>query len=627
MGEDSDRIIRFSPFVFQADPAFWQGLSRRKLDEWKLDDSVKQITGHFFPSRAEVTPKCSLDASSFDNLPSPRALRGHVKNLNTIEEFKAADRPTLLDDLKSSILAVNRDEPFSSGVLSFLLVSFADLKTFVFYYTVAFPVLHLPTPFLHASPPTSISSEFEKHEVESIVEQLRTYNSPFFAVLRNGPKVCPVSQWEDNAYLGFLDSSNLPTAPGWLLRHLLAAFCMHRVVKSVKVIGFRDEHSKGEFASRIFNVEIPENASQTLHENPSFTAGWQVSSSSSSVFKVDLKDLLDPLKIAADCVALNIKLMKWRLMPDLMPEKMTKLKFLLLGSGTLGCNVARCLVGWGVSHITFVDAGKVSYSNPARQALFTHKDAAEAKMKSVAAFERLSDVITNLTGSGVVLEIPMPGHASGLPNLDANFEKLQELISTHDVVCMLTDSRESRYLPSVMVAANTTENPPLGMTVALGYDSFVVMTQTYKDAKAACYFCNDVTAPMDSLSNRSVDRQCTVTRPGLSGMASGIAVEVIASLSQHPDGFACRTRSDRSPLGKMPTLLRGYIADFQVFCLESEPFNNCVCCSPAVIKLYQENPLGFARTVLENANILEQCSGLTNMKNDIDLAAVEWDSE
>ena len=54
---------------------------------------------------------------------------------------------------------------------------------------------------------------------------------------------------------------------------------------------------------------------------------------------------------------LNLRLMRWRLMPQLDNERIAATRCLLLGAGTLGCAVARCLLGWGVSTITLVDSG------------------------------------------------------------------------------------------------------------------------------------------------------------------------------------------------------------------------------------------------------------------------------
>ena len=52
---------------------------------------------------------------------------------------------------------------------------------------------------------------------------------------------------------------------------------------------------------------------------------------------ITLKDQMDPKVIAEEAVDLNLKLMKWRMVPGLDLDIFKTTKCLLLGSGSLGC--------------------------------------------------------------------------------------------------------------------------------------------------------------------------------------------------------------------------------------------------------------------------------------------------
>ena len=68
----------------------------------------------------------------------------------------------------------------------------------------------------------------------------------------------------------------------------------------------------------------------------------------------------------------------------------------------------------------------------------------------------------------------MPGHTvtpSERDHVMADVQRIDSLIRDHDIVYLLTDTRESRWLPTMLAVASGTPC----ITTALGFDSFLVM--------------------------------------------------------------------------------------------------------------------------------------------------------
>jgi ubiquitin-like modifier-activating enzyme ATG7 len=357
---------------------------------------------------------------------------------------------------------------------------------------------------------------------------------------------------------------------------------------------------------------------------------------------------MDPERLADQSVDLNLKLMKWRLAPNLSLDDIKNTKCLLLGAGTLGSYVSRILQGWNVRKITFVDNAAVSFSNPVRQPLFNYNDCLEGgKKKALRAAEALREIYPGADSTGHVLSVPMLGHPiTDEAKTRKDFELLNSLIEEHDAIFLLMDTRESRWLPTLMGKAAG----KIVMNAALGFDTYVVMRHGVTppdggDAALGCYFCNDVVAPADSIKDQTLDQQCTVTRPGIAAIASATLVELFASLVQHPlRGLApapkqSANRSSASisydrdpidhPLGIVPHQVRGYIATYQNMVISGQSYNRCSACSSKVVDAYKVGGWDFLKRALSEKDYVTELSGLAEVQRGAEKAAndVEWDSE
>jgi ubiquitin-like modifier-activating enzyme ATG7 len=458
-------------------------------------------------------------------------------------------------------------------------------------------------------------------------------------------------------FICFADPSTYAENPGWQLRNLLVLIRQLWRLTDVQILCYRDTHLRRDQANSLILHLRTDSAGPEPQYSPGGSrkapplpkvTGWERTESGMLTSRtVDLAAYMDPTRLADQAVDLNLKLIKWRIAPNINLDVIKDMKCLLLGAGTLGSYVSRNLMGWGVRKITFVDNATVSFSNPVRQPLFNFKDCLNGgAKKALRAAEMLEEIYPGVEALGHVMSVPMAGH----PILDeesvrADFFKLRDLIEEHDVIFLLLDTRESRWLPTVMGKAAG----KIVMNAALGFDSFVVMrhglpARGEEETELGCYFCNDVVAPADSIKDATLDQQCTVTRPGIAPIASAMLVELLVSILQHPlrarapHTADSRTRSVNNPfddaafvhpLGGLPHQVRGFLGNWNNLSIEGRPYEHCSACSRAIVDKYKKEGWRFVKRAINEKGWVEEVSGLAEVQrkaeeveNDLD-----WDEE
>ncbi|EPE08325.1 ubiquitin-like modifier-activating enzyme atg7 [Ophiostoma piceae UAMH 11346] len=705
--------LQFATFNSIIEMPFYSALFASKLDHDKLDDSARAVLGLYEP-RNEKDPGTSsqmqIQGGALTSNQTPFGVvraEGIIKNFNTIEDFKQADKAAMLHTAARQIWDAIKDGSIyevPSLLSSFNIISFADLKKYRFTYWFAFPALHSDPQWKRSGDVT----RFSKKETLQLVDKVGTWRYSTdsrqhgFFLAKRVPVSAPTAADEDDGpeedndgpaglssrgsqrslfldadelelgfrweigslrdfesgffngvdekdqFISFADPSSYPENPSWPLRNLLVLIRQRYNLRTAQILCYRDTQARRDDPhSIVIPVALADgaDAAAEMTEMPKVT-GWERNVNGKLQARMaNLADYMDPTRLADQAVDLNLKLMKWRISPNLDLDSMKGISCLLLGAGTLGSYVSRNLMGWGVRKITFVDYGSVSFSNPVRQPLFEFKDCLQGGApKATRAAEALEQIYPGVESQGHVLSVPMLGH----PVVDeartkSDYEKLEELIDSHDVIFLLMDTRESRWLPTLMAKAKG----KVVMNAALGFDTYVVMRHgaTPLDGSEdtlGCYFCNDVVTPADSVKDQTLDQQCTVTRPGVAAIASALLVELLASVMQHPqrhhapapkpnarggpnEAVTYNRDPEDHPLGLVPHQIRGFVANFQNVLIHGKSYSQCSACSKPILDAYREEGWEFVKKALGDREYVAELSGLAELQRQAEALAEELD--
>jgi ubiquitin-like modifier-activating enzyme ATG7 len=110
-------ILQFTPWSSQVEPAFWHALSQLKIDVLRLSSDSVPISAFYSSSKAFLDRNTNSEIALASPLTLPgdacnaafappsrsHAIKGTLKNFNTTEEFKTADKAALFNHLADQV--------------------------------------------------------------------------------------------------------------------------------------------------------------------------------------------------------------------------------------------------------------------------------------------------------------------------------------------------------------------------------------------------------------------------------------------------------------------------------------------------------------------------------------------
>eukprot|EP00960_Hanusia_phi_P077811 768744-Hanusia_phi.AAC.5 len=414
--------LRHPPPASSLDASFLSRVASLKLHDLRLSVRPLPFTASFsLPHRIPqgTAPSPSLpsqerlvvaaDALDLDASAIKRAVltTGEVSVFNTIESFKELDKKQFLQNIAADMcrqIDSGEVEDNPSLLVRCDLIVFSDLKDYKHYYWFAFPALCFP------DPPTLS---------DSILSLEDTMSAQMIHQLHVG-------------YNGLLESSGNGIPPFFLV-------VLDKEADSLAVKPLRDYPSCDQDGREIWFGFVDHSP---LQSNPGWSLrkprllrslyfdSWVSYSNPTRQWLFEFEDCVDP---------------------ENRNEGRPKAKVPLI-LHTSSSSPPRLLLEFSSV-----------FSPPPRP---LHPSVCFVRLPPhqtmQAAADRLSRIVPNMEAEGIELTIPMPGHpvAEELQGkVLGDVAKLADLIQHADLIFLLTDTRESRWLPTLLCAAKSKVSP------------------------------------------------------------------------------------------------------------------------------------------------------------------------